>query len=502
MTGNRAGLGAQTFLLPQPAPQQAAPVQQPYNDGVQALEGLQYVQGQTSDYYKKVADLKAFMQSVNQNLGIDVRVPDLSRPESLKLNEIYRNAIADIQAQGNALKTGLATQNLYTQMNQQYAPGIDPTAQPAGQLVQGQDVYSRNAEPSVTELNDKLKMPSYTEREHKDKLAAKQQLEAHYDKLIEQYPERKAYYEYQKSAIISPTQGDWRPQSAYQDRAWGKKVETAGNFLKKTSNLYLGTDSSYTPNENQIDEDGTPVLESKEFRGRKVGSYILEGWRFYPTSKRSTILIKDPKTGGVTEQEVTEQDAQTIAGGLGNVDINAMAEYTAKNKLVDDLQYLDKVRAAGFKNEEDYNSKLQENIGKSTAIYNHGYSMAVNNLDQQLASLKAADEKKFELFSIRQDDEVQLGKFKIKKTAKDTWEITNIKEVLPQGTMNAKEYAAAVKDKKTWDNLESLKTFLINKGYVKDELKAQRRSGEQPVAQPTTTTGTNSADTDPLGILQ
>jgi hypothetical protein len=501
MTGDRAGLAAQTFLLPTPAAPQAAPVQKPFDDGVQALEGLQYVKGQTADYYKKVADLKSFMQSVQQNLGVDVRVPDLSRPESIKLNQIYRDAIADIQAHGNALKTGFQTENLRTQMNQQYAPGIDPTAQPAGELVAGQDVYSRNAEPAVTELNDKLRMPSYTPQEHKDKQRAKAELEQYYDQMIAQYPERKSYYEYQKAAIISPTQGAFRPSSdTANDRKFGRQVVAAGNYLKKTSNLYLGTDESYQPNERKIDPvNGYPVLESKEFRGRKVGAYILEGWRFYPGSEKTVVLIKDPKSGAVTEQEITEEDAQTIAAGLGNLPIEAMAEYVDKNKLADEYQFVDKKKAAGFLDEESYNTRRASNIKKSESVYNHGFSMAVQDLDSQLSQLKSEEEKPFKLFSIREDDEVEVGRFKIKKTGPSEWEITNIKDIIPVGGMNAASYNATIKDKKTWTNLDDLKQFILSKGYAKEYIERtqkQQEEGEQPPV------GTNSAPQEVNPFLQ
>ena len=48
----------------------------PYDDGLKAETGLQYVQGQTADYYRKVANLKSFMQDAHNNFGVDVRVPD------------------------------------------------------------------------------------------------------------------------------------------------------------------------------------------------------------------------------------------------------------------------------------------------------------------------------------------------------------------------------------------------------------------------------------------
>jgi len=504
MTGDRAGLSAQTVLLPQPAPQQQAPAQQPFNDGVQALEGLQYVKGQTADYYKKVTDLKSFMQSVQQNLGLDVRVPDLSRPESIKLNQVYRDAIADIQAHGNALKTGYQTENLRTQMNQQYAPGVDPTAQPAGQLVAGQDVYSRQAEPSVTELNDKLRMPSYTREEHQEKVASRKQLEAYYDKMIADFPERKSYYEYQKSAIISPTQGAWRPTTdTATDRKFGRQVAASGNYLKKTSNLYLGTDDSYQPNERKIDPtNGYPVLESKEFRGRKVGAYILDGWRFYPGSGETMVLLKDPRTGGVTEQQITEEDAQTIAAGIGNLPVEAMAEYVDKNKLTDEYQFLDKKKAAGFTGDEDYNDKRNKNIKKSEMVYNHGFSMAMDDLNTQLSALKAADEKPFQLFSIRNDDEVSVGRFKIKKTGESEWEISNIDDIIPIGNMTPAAHKAILKEKKKWTNLEDLEQFIMSKGYAKEYMDSQQRM--QSEGQPTNApeVGTTSATNDPLGILQ
>ena len=492
MTGDRAGLAAQTFLLPQPQPRPVAPAEQPYNDGVQALEGLQYVKGQTADYYKKVADLKSFMQSVHQNLGIDVRVPDLSRPESIKLNQIYRDAIADISAQGNELKQGASINNMLISRGDVLTSTYGN--QSAARAQYGQDFHSGKLDPSVVELNNKLQMPSYTEDEYKQKETARLRAIKYWEDIKATQPEKAEWAEFNLRGISPTTQGAWRPQAdTSYDRKFGKQVAAAGNYLKKISNIYLGTDDSFQPNERKVDAvNGLPVLESKEFRGRKVGEYILEGWRFYPGEERTTVMLKDPKTGGISEQEITQEDAQTIAAGIGGLPIEAMAEYVDKNKLVDDYQFLDKRKAAGFTGEDDYTAKRQANIKKSEGVYNHGFSMAVTDLDTNLSSLKAASEKPFQFFSIREDDEITLGKFNIKKIGPSEWEITNIKDIIPVGGNSAAAYEALIKEKKKWTNLEDLKAFIMSKGYAKDYREKLQKEGVEPEQQ---TTGTNSAGT-------
>jgi hypothetical protein len=257
MAVNRGALGADTFLLPQVQPT-AMPQQQPLVDGIQALEGLQDIEGQTSDYYKKVADLKGFMQQVWTNFGIDVRVPDFARPESIKLNQVYQKAIADILAHGNQLKESSKLYAMRDQRGVKYRSDIDPTALAASTLRPGVDFWETKLEPQVTEANDLMQRYYYAE-EYDTAKKIYEENRAVYDEKIKQAKEsgnndRVEYLEYQKRGLTPPGPGKFRPQSPYGGfNAWfnqmkfGEKQRAAGDYLRKVESIFRGyADSYYT----------------------------------------------------------------------------------------------------------------------------------------------------------------------------------------------------------------------------------------------------------------
>lgn len=301
MDGLRAGLGAQTFLIPQ-AQQQVAPTQaKPFDDGVAVLENLQYVEGQTADYYKKASELKSFMQSVQKNLGIDVRVPDLSRPESIELNQIYKNAISDLLSHGNELKTGYNMQQTNTQMGNIYSPETDPTKQAVSTMKQGQDYYSRNFEPGVVEINNKTQMPSYTEEEHKQKEKIYEDSIKKYDALSAKYPNRKAYYEYQKSGLTPPTKGEFRPFNPYNAFGAGQKSKDNAMevFFRKAVNFTGGKTNQWITSTKPVPgESGQFYLRNNEYAGMKYGDKQLpiRYAEMNPKDKTGYFVLEDGST--------------------------------------------------------------------------------------------------------------------------------------------------------------------------------------------------------------
>lgn len=314
---NRGAVGALNYQLPQIQPVQSQQ-QAPYNDGIEALQGIQDANGQANEYYRKVAALKSFMQDVNSNYGIDVRVPDLSRPESIKLNEIYRTALADIMAQGNLLKNSAHQWDVNQQMGMVYRPGVNPTATPVANLVPNQDYWSRNFEPAITEINNKLQMPSQTEEEHNQKLEIYKNAIAHLDQLSTEHPERRDYYEYQKRGLTAPTKGDWRP---YQDRLpWqmysgNAKKEASGNFVKDIVNLQHGTSSSYSLDTQTLDPtSGDPLYVSKSYQDDLKGKdengrpQVIDKWGYNPKTGQSYIFFKNGQV-----KEITKDNALSIA---------------------------------------------------------------------------------------------------------------------------------------------------------------------------------------------
>lgn len=299
MALDRAGLGAQTFLIPQQAPQAQVAPQKQFDDAVPMLEDLQYVENQTSDWYRKASELKSFMQSVQKNLGIDVRVPDLSRPESIELNSIYKNAIADLLAHGNELKTGYKMQQLNTQMGMKYAPGVDPTKQAVSTMRQGADFDRGNLDQAVTELNDKLRMPSYTEEEHKEKLADRQRLLSVYTQRLNATsdPREKFWIQNQINGIISPTQGEWRP---YRDSDYDKKMASKDKamevFFRKAVNFTRGTSGQWSASTKPIPgQPGKFYRRNTEYAGLKYGDYPspVKYAEMDPTDQTGYFVLQD-----------------------------------------------------------------------------------------------------------------------------------------------------------------------------------------------------------------
>ena len=147
---------ANTYLLPQGQPLAPQPQkEQPFQDEIgNPEEGLQQVDGVTSQYFDKWAQLKGFARDVWENYKIDVRYPDPSVPESNRLHRIYLKAIADLKKQGSQLKTSQSMLNASLQrgdlINVDTRKEVFTGAQP------GVDVVSHVLDPIVTEANNKL----------------------------------------------------------------------------------------------------------------------------------------------------------------------------------------------------------------------------------------------------------------------------------------------------------------------------------------------------------
>jgi len=177
---------------------------------------------------------------------VDVRVPDMSRPESIKLHQIYNDALSDILNQGNELKTGQAFQMMRDQRGVQYAEGVDPNAQSAATLTSGQDFYERPLEQQVGQINDLTQQPTYdagaegaARKVYEDKIAE-------YDRLIKANPERRSYYEYQKRGLTPPVQHIKqfapRRESDYARRAGAKD-----NAIEVQLRKLVNTQDASTP---------------------------------------------------------------------------------------------------------------------------------------------------------------------------------------------------------------------------------------------------------------
>jgi hypothetical protein len=334
MALDRGGLAARTFLLPQQQSQQpiGPSQQQPFDDGIRALEGLQYVEGQTSDYFKKIQALKAFMQDAQTNLGIDVRVPDLSRPESIKLNQIFRNALSDIMAQGNLLKN---SQSMYMMAQQRGDLFFkDPTQQAFATMRPQQDYSFRSLEPIVTEANDLMQQAHYAGAYDKAK-AIYEEKKNYYEQKIASEPDKADYYRYQLEGLVPPREGvrvfNPNQNQSQEYIKWGRKVGQAGNWLKKITNLSAGAHESFTPDPLQLNPNGKPYLISKELVNSKVGDTTIKQWRLDPDTREVTLELNNGST-----VVASVQDPASLTMQIGTVDDAALNEYITKNQYEDE----------------------------------------------------------------------------------------------------------------------------------------------------------------------
>lgn len=495
---NRGAVGALNYNLPIiPAVQSKA--QTPYDDGLEALQGLQDANGEANAYYKKVAALKAFMHDVNTNYGIDVRVPDLSRPESIKLNEIYRNALADVMAQGNLLKTSFQIGQTNQQMGNIYAPGIDAAKTPIASMTPGQDYYARQFEPTVTEINNKLQMPSQTEEEHQQKLALYNQSLKHYDELIAQHPERAEYYKYQKGGITAPTKGDWRP---YQDRLpWQmysgyQKQQAAGNFVKDITNIQHGTSGSYKLDTKVLNpQTGDPLHISTSYQGTEYGTgpdgkpLVIEKWGYDPKTSQSFVFFKNG-----TSAEITKDNALAITRGiLGSntkqygLDAEYVDEWAQRNKLLDEYGQFAYGTQLPDSTMQIHNRMLGEQGKTTTQAQQKTLQADLEDFNKNSTTYWLAPDPSKE-YKARNNQTVV-----VKRDGPDKLYIANFKDLIPPPAEKAKQPAWQRNYKeygKDGTTPARLKALLIKLGV--HESMNLGKSG--------TTSAGSTPDNDPLGI--
>lgn len=480
MAQDRSNLLAKTFLLPQQQVNYQQPVQQPYDDGVQALEGLQVVQGQTTDYYKKVSALKSFMQSVNKNLGIDVRVPDLSRPESIELNQIYQKALADILAQGNELKQSSGIYSMLINRGDHLTKGAYD--KPAARFQHGVDYYG-GVDKAITETNDFTSTPSYDKQEYDQKREIYTQRKKEYEKLRDENPDKKEYYDYQLRALTPPAQRQYRPynESSY-DQKLGQQAQTGSNWVKKITNLVEGAHDSFEPDKKQIDVDGEPYLISTEFAGTKYGNGILQFWRFKPSKNKLEMAIQLPN-GSITYIPKGKGDIQDLVMRLSGLPAEAIDKAARDNNWYDDYGQINKSKVLG----EDYQKLIAANKEK---IEGATHEVAYASMKEALSKIQPHTWKLMspETWNSDNDDKIQIGKFLIakraagskvggKKRVEGGYEITNIKDVLPYKGLSVKE-ANALQTKNSWwsDNETSfneLMSFLVSHNAHMDFYKTK-----------------------------
>ena len=494
--GASGALSAHSYLLPQQAP--APAVQQaPYDDGVEAItQGLQHVRGETGEYYKKVAALKSFMHNVQSNLGIDVRTPDLSRPESIELNQIYQDALTDIMTQGNKLKQSGTMQNML--VNQGALFFEDPTQKAVADMAPQQGYSVRQLEPIVTETNNLMEQAHYAGAFDQARQLYEEK-KAYYEQKIKDEPDKAAYYTYQLNGLIKPRLGvkQFAPSSSDAGtRRFGRQVSAAGNWIKKITNMQAGAHDSFTPDPKRLNEIGKPILVSKDFANIKLGDEIVREAEHDPDAndgQGATYLVLEGKDKSRRKIDITNEDPQNLAAQLSGLPAEAIIEYAEKNNLYDEFQQVQRNKILG----EDYLDKRKQVVEKSQKLYDEKLKESVSKIEEDL---KAAQSRGW----FEDDDRVAIGNFRVVKR-KDGYEIENLDKAIDMTGWAPIDVSSFLKNNRKYENTEAglkkLINFLVKRGAHLNYITPQKEDFNVS-APPTTTTGTVSATPSAEDILK
>lgn len=305
MAVDRSALIGQTYQNPQQyLPQAPIAPQQPYQDEVgPAEEGLAQVDGLTSDYYDKWAALKGFAREAHENLGIDVRFPDPSVPESNRLHRIYLKALADLKKQGNLLKVSQSEKMASLNRGDIQMGGFDSSKTPFAQAQYGNEVVNHVLDPIVTEANDKLGQ-QYFGSTIKEAQSYYKDVKSRLLQKAKENPGQANYWLRQVDALIQPTRAEkeFDPYRNPGDRA---KMASAGAFARKQINLANGTDDSYHLSNDTFGPNGERVFISTDGAGETYGGKTVLRREFIPGQGKAVIIARDAN-GNITRTPTTD----------------------------------------------------------------------------------------------------------------------------------------------------------------------------------------------------
>lgn len=308
-----------------------------FDDGIKPLDHLQHVQNMTSDYYRKVADLKSFMQEMHNNFGIDARVPDYSKGElGIKVNELYNKALADIMAQGNLLQTSHATMS--NLVNQHARFNTNPNSAPVDEMTLGKD-YTFNAPSSfVKEINDQMDKAHYG-GDYQEAQQIYSNAKTHLEKLKAEHPDLASLYEDDIRALTPPRKGVFKPtnprQSAYEYRA-GRRQRNADIMLRKAVNLKNGL-VDFEPT-TKVAPSGELYESNKDFTNFNYGNKgpVISEIRRDPKTGQQKIIFKDGSSQQMPE-DVTQFVQALGAGQNMGYDPEDLQNYIVDHRLEGDL---------------------------------------------------------------------------------------------------------------------------------------------------------------------
>jgi hypothetical protein len=464
----RGELGAETYQIPQAAPQPVGHAQQPFDDGVVALQGLQHVKGQTEDYYKKVAALKSFMQDVHANYGLDVRVPDMSRPESIRLHQIYNDAISDILAQGNLLKNSHGTESQLLNMRAQFrsknpdGTPFDPKSMAAEEMVQGQD-YSLGLNPIVAQVNASLKLAH-------DKTSM-DEANADRDRAIAELESQKnGQNDWAIDQSIAAIQSPRRVSKEYREtdaqRARRAKDNSIDVELRKIVNIVDGTNPQWKNSNEPIPGGDGFYRINTEYKGLKLGDDgIIDRMRENQETGEKEWVFKDGHTQPV------DGDPKVELKKL----VDANPRFSATGSEIDD--YIFRKKAQTSSGALDPTPFLAPKEEREQHVYKQGEQEAVLQAKQEpiisavKEKVKNATPGWISLFNDTRDIDIPMGSansIELEATDKGKFTMANFEDAFPKSLFkDSKGKVDQAKYERTKNNLTNQPVEVVLRELLK-----------------------------------
>ncbi len=523
MPASQGELQADTFALPT-TPQlnpQAGPSGNvpdfehlpPFDDGVKPETGLQYVHGQTSEYYRKVENLKRFMQHAHTNYGIDVRVPDLKYGEvGMKLNQIYSSAMADILAQGNELKNSHGTMAMLVNNRAQFLK--DPAANYADRARPEQDYTYNQIDPLVVQTNTAMNKAYYDKSDYDIAMQKHKEVLDHFEQLKKDHPELTEHYDRQIAALESPRKFVFKPTAQNeQERMHGRKVEAAGHLATDLIFLGNGVDSSYQYNPN------TDTLESSKFAGSPIGKndvtgkpITIEKWVMNPDTKEVTVVLSDgTRVNGKSSIGALMKQMADAGSGATGVTSYHIDEALAKRDWHDRFQNVNSEKVmsetAGTNPKTNipyWKEHQQEILDKAVEGRDQLRKPAEDAMDAKIKGMEEPDKGGWFGFGAKPGGIIQFGKYEVERLPDGKYTLTGpalkrLSEEAPITHKTTRQKREWARINGTFNDEKELKAFLRSHGIPQQEYLDALHKG---TAQPPNPTSTPAAiDNDPAGIL-
>lgn len=302
----------QSFVIPDRAEFQQDPiaVQSPSID-LNVLDGIEDVEGLTEGYYANFAKIRS-LQGILAQQGIDITKPDYSNPLSVKANQTFQKAFADLKLQGNKLKNSQALLAQYIADRQRgITRGVSGVEERIGREAfsdlarEGVGVGSRVSQ-SAQNVIDQIKRTDFnTEGDVQRAEAAKQQALAQLNQRLDAEVSRgnlssaeELKRDIEAIENVSPirTQKIFAPRA---DRSGGRSASALSrseSLIRKVSNVLNNPSGDNFSKLNIVAPSGAFYLGDNTFSGLKYGKY-QDPEKNVPRDRVIDKVLVDPSTG-------------------------------------------------------------------------------------------------------------------------------------------------------------------------------------------------------------